>query len=315
MERKTLDPATLKRVRHLALASRRRVSALLSGEFKSQFRGTGIEFESVREYVPGDDVRALDWNVTARLSRPYVKLFVESRERPTWLVVDRTASMAFGSGQRTKADVAAELSAILAAAALHNRDAAGVITFRAALDVVLEPSRKAEQLERILLALQSRSTVDSTTGSMVGEPAGVGSFDAAFDVLERRTLRRSVLALVSDFHDANGLARMARLARRHDVIACVVFDPRERVLDGDGLVECVDPETGKRFVLDAGDARERAEFAALAIADRTQRVTRLRATGADVLEVSTEHDVVERLLTYFEARARGGSSRSQGGAR
>lgn len=290
-----LDPSTLHRVRRLALASRRRVSALLSGEFRSQFRGTGIEFETVREYVPGDDVRALDWNVTARLSRPFVKLFVESRERPAWLVVDRSASMAFGSGERTKADVAAELAGVLALAAMHNRDATGIVTFKAGIDAVLPPSCRADQLERILLALHA------------GEPDGAGVFDTAFDVLERRLLRRSVLVLVSDFHALPDSARLARLARRHDVIASIVFDPRERELDGDGLVACVDPETGRRFLLDAGDARERAEYAALAAAEHARRLARLRACGAQVLELSTEHDVVERLLAYFGTRSRGGA--------
>lgn len=294
MARPKLDPMTLKRVRRLALASRRRVSALLAGEFRSQFRGTGIEFETVREYVPGDDVRALDWNVTARLSRPYVKLFVESRERPTWLVVDRSASMAFRSGERSKADAAAELAGVLALAAMHDRDATGVITFGAGIGTVLAPSCRPDQLERILLALHA------------DEPRGSGGPDAAFEVLERRLLRRSVIVWVSDFHDRPDPPRLTRLARRHDVIACVVFDPRERVLDGDGLVECIDPETSERFVLDAGDARERAEYAALAITDHAHRITGLRAAGARVLECSTEHDVVERLLTCFEARGRGG---------
>ncbi|MBK6940378.1 MAG: DUF58 domain-containing protein [Planctomycetes bacterium] len=290
-----LDPTTLQRVRRLALASRRRVSALLSGEFRSQFRGTGIEFETVREYVPGDDVRALDWNVTARLSRPYVKLFVESRERPAWLVVDRSASMAFGSDERTKADVAAELAGVLALAAMHDRDATGIITFKAGIDAVLTPSCRADQLERILLALHA------------GESEGGGEFRDAFDVLERRLLRRSVLVLISDFHAPHDSARLARLARRHDVIACIVFDPRERELAGDGLVACVDPETGRRFMLDAADARERAEYAALARAEHERRLELLRGCGAEPLEVSTQHDVVERLLAHFGARSRGGA--------
>ncbi len=293
MPRPKLDPKTLERVRRLALASRRRVSALLSGEFRSQFRGTGMEFETVREYVPGDDVRALDWNVTARLSRPYVKLFVESRERPTWLVVDRSASMAFRSGERAKAAVAAELAAVLALAARHNRDPTGLVTFKRTVDTVLAPACRASQFERILLALEA------------GEPEGSGSFAAAFDVLERRLLRKSVVVLVSDFHDPPDAARLARLARRHDVLAAIVFDPRERVLDGAGLVACVDRETGERFELDAEDPRERAEFAALAITEHAHRLARLRASGARVFELSTEHDVVERLLTYFESRPQG----------
>ncbi|MBI4878150.1 MAG: DUF58 domain-containing protein, partial [Planctomycetes bacterium] len=226
----------LRKARRIEIRSRKLVSLAMAGEYRSVFRGTGVEFDSVREYVFGDDVRAIDWNVTARARRPYVKRFVESRERSVLLVVDRSASLDFGSTGASKAELAAELCAVLALAAAHNRDRVGLLQFSDRVEAFLPPGRGREWPHRLLRELLGLAPAGRRT-----------DLELAIVEAERRLRRRAVVFLVSDFLEPPPVRALARLRRRHDVVALCVRDPREEVLAGLGIVECVDPESGVFF--------------------------------------------------------------------
>jgi len=291
-----VDRDLVRRARRIAIRSRRRVSDAMAGEFRSVFRGTGIEFESVRDYMFGDDVRAIDWNVTARFGRPFVKQFVESRERSLWLVVDRSASLAFGTAgdgePRTKEDVALEVAAVLALSALRNRDRVGLLSFTDRVERILAPSTGPEWSVRLLHALLS--TAPGNRGTDLA---------CALGELRKRVRGRAVIFILSDFHnEVLPTDDLQILARRHDVVAVRVSDARELTLDGTGVVDCVDPETGERFLLDVGSARERRAFERAA-RKRNENVSRqLARAGVELVDVGTDSDPVVALLRFFARR-------------
>lgn len=287
--------AILRRARRIVLSSRRVVARALAGETRSVFRGTGVEFDSVREYAYGDDVRAIDWNVTARAGRPFVKRFVTTRERDVVLAVDRSGSMSFATARRTKAEIVAELAAILASIAERGRERVGLVEFGNREPQELAPRRNRALLERIVgrLLEPTRSRVDA-------------GFDDLVARIERVLPRRALLFLVSDFHELPGERLLARLAARHETIAVRVFDPREIELRGDGAVSCVDPETGRAFAIDAAASASRARFAA----DAAARSERLRAlcgrAGVGRIDLDTRDERFRALFDFFESRRRGG---------
>lgn len=283
----------LQKARRLEIKSRKLVSMAMAGEYQSVFRGTGVEFDSVREYIFGDDVRSIDWNVTARTGRPHVKRFVESRERSVMLVHDCSASLDFGSDGRTKAELAAELSAVLALAAHRNRDRVGLMLFTDRVELFLPPGRGPGWPQRLLHNLLGHETVGRGT-----------DLNVALLDLERRVKRRSVIFLISDFPEPIPTRSLARLRRRHDVVAICVVDPREQRLAGTGLVHCEDPESGQTFLLDAGSGFERAQFARAARLQRLRRLDAFRRVSVEQLELRTEADILPPLLRFFESRER-----------
>ncbi len=291
----TLDRRELlRKARRIEVRSRKLVSAAMAGEFQSVFRGTGIEFDSVREYVHGDDVRTIDWNVTARAGRPHVKRFVESRERSVMLVLDRSPSLEFGSGDRTKAELAAELCAVLALVGRRNRDRVGLAQVTDRLETFLRPSVEPGQDHRVVTAIFG-----------LERPAGRRlDLEAALDAVDRRLPRRAVAFVVSDFRDSVPVRALRRFARRHDVVAARVSDPRERRLAPGGVVRCVDPESGGSFDLDTGSASERAEFAARSDAWFETQADALRRAGVERVELATDRDLVPPLLAMLEKRER-----------
>lgn len=280
--------------RRIEVRSRKLVSAAIAGEYQSVFKGTGIEFDSVREYVHGDDVRSIDWNVTARVGSPHVKRFVESRERSVMLVLDRSPSLGFGSGARTKAQVGAELCAVLAVVGAKNRDRVGLAQVTDRLESFVRPSAEPLQDHRIV-----------TTIVGLERPKGRRlDLAAVIDAVDRRLPRRAVVFLVSDFHDPLPVRSLRRLRSRHDVIAARITDPRERRLEPGGVVRCVDPETGEEFDLDTGSAAERANFAARSDAWRAVQIEAMKRAGVELVEFSTDGDIVAPLLRLFERRER-----------
>lgn len=281
----------LRKARRVEIKSRKLVSLAMAGEYHAVFRGTGVEFESVREYVHGDDVRAIDWNVTARAGRPYVKRFVESRERSVFLAIDRSPSLDFGSAGRTKAEVALELAAVLALAADRNRDRVGLLQFTDRVESFLPPGGGPGWPHRILRDLLALAPVGRRT-----------DLAAAIAELARRSARRAVVFLLSDFADGVPTEPLRRLRARHDVVAVRLLDPRERELDGAGVLECVDPESGRRFRLDVGSAAERARFRAAAARRDHAIATALRRAGVDALEVGTDQEVLPPLVRFFHRR-------------
>jgi len=282
----------LRKVRRIELRTRHLVNDVFSGEYHSVFKGMGMEFEGVREYLPGDDVRSIDWNVTARLGHPYVKKFHEERELTVMLVVDASASGQFGSHERMKGEIAAEICAVLAFAAIQNNDKVGLLIFTDRVEKFVPPKKGRQHVLRVIREI------------LYFEPEGRGTDIAlALRHLLRVVRRRAVVFVVSDFLDS-GFERMLRIAgRRHDTVAIAVEDPRERALPPVGFVDLEDAETGERLTFDAGDRRSRAAFEALAALDRERREKTLSVLREKVVTFRTDEPYVGPLIAFFRRRA------------
>jgi uncharacterized protein (DUF58 family) len=283
----------LRAVRKIQIRTSHLVSDLFAGQYQSVFKGRGIEFAEVRLYQPGDDVRTIDWNVSARTGVPHVKRYAEERELTVMLLVDASASTRFGSVRQLKSALAAELSAVLAFSAISNNDKVGLVVFTDRIELALRPRKGTHHVLRVIRSV------------LTHQPAGHGTdIAAALEHLERVTKRRSVVFVVSDFLDPRGKRALRIAARRHDVIAVVLEDPREATLPPVGLVELEEAETGARWVVDTGDRRVREAFADAAVAARTDRDRGLRAADVDAVLVGTERPYAESLLRFFRMRER-----------
>lgn len=283
----------LARIRRLQIRARRLVRLLFFGEYHSVFRGRGLEFSEVREYAPGDDVRFIDWNVTARMGAPYVKKYVEERELLLYLLVDVSPSSAFSSTAVTKRELAAELATLLAFAADANNDKTGLIAFSDRVELFLPPKKGMQHMLRIARDLLGM------------RPRGSGTdLAVALDLLMRLTKRPSVAFLISDFH-ARGYEPSLRLAaQKHDITAISLTDPRELELPRVGLISLRDPETGATVLVDTEDKRQRARYAAAAAERAAERRRLLAGLGVEEVALRTDRSYIQALLTFFKARAR-----------
>lgn len=282
----------LRRVRHLEIRSRRMVQNLLLGQYHSVFRGRGIEFNEVREYLPGDDIRIIDWNVTARMGMPYVKKFVEERELTVYLVVDVSASQGFTTAPQTKRDLAAEIGALLALSAVSNNDKVGLIAFSRDIEKFVPASKGLRHVLRIL-----REILYLRPGQRGTDIAAAAGF------LSRVAKRRSVVFLISDFLDQGYETALRLAARRHEIVAITIGDPREEELPPVGIVEMVDSETGERIVLDTSSRATRHLYASLMAQERERRSRFLRSIDVDEVRVSTHGSYIMPLVAFFKARA------------
>lgn len=286
----TPEEAT-REVRRIEITTRHLVRDIVAGEYSSAFRGRGVEFAEVREYQPGDDVRTIDWNVTARLGAAYVKRYLEERELTVVFVVDLSASGGFGSVRRTKGDLATEVCAVLALAASRNNDRVGSLLFTDRVECYVEPAKGRRHALRVISDL------------LTFEPAGTGTdLAAALAGLEPTLRRRAVMFVLSDFLTSDYETTLARLARRHDVVALQLVDPRERDLPDAGVVTLWDPESGAWLRADTGDPAVRAHFHARAREFDSQLDRRLRERGVDLLRLETGKSYAEPLLTFFRRR-------------
>src|SRR5438270_10022950 len=278
-----------KRVRDLEIVSARLIRAGFAGDYHSAFHGRGIEFSQVREYQPGDDVRTIDWNVTARSGAPHVKEFVEERDLTVLVVVDVSGSMSFGSIDWRKIDIAAELAAVFAFSAVQNSDRVGLLLFSNNVRRFIPPRRGVAQAQLIV-----RAAVDAAMRGCSGNAdlAGAGMF------LDRVSVKRAVVIVISDFLDLDFERTMRRLNRRHDVVAIGVTDPREERFPERGLVRLVDVESGERRLVDlaSNDVARRAQLRA------SQLERRFRAAAVDHLFVSTAMPYERDLLRFFRER-------------
>jgi uncharacterized protein (DUF58 family) len=278
-------------VRRLEITTRHLVRDIVAGEYSSAFRGRGVEFSEVREYQPGDDVRAIDWNVTARLGSAYVKRYLEERELSVMFVVDASASQQFGTQVRTKHSLAVEVCAVLALAAARNNDRVGAVWATDRVERVVPPGRGRRHALRVINDL------------LAFEPAGTGTdLDQALSFIEPMLRRRSVIFLVSDFLTSGYQTALGRLARRHDVIALQLYDPRERELPDLGLATFHDPESGVWQVVDTGDPAARDRFYRRASEFDRSLHEALRVSGADFVRLETGQPYAESLITFFRRR-------------
>jgi uncharacterized protein (DUF58 family) len=289
----TISPAILKQVKRIELRTRGLVTSLLAGEYRSVFRGLGMEFAEVRAYQYGDDYRAIDWNVSARLSHPYVKTFTEERELTVLLIVDQSGSARFGV-PRTKADVGAEVAAVLALAAARQNDRVGALLFSDRVERVVPPAKGRRHALRVIRDM------------LAFAPVGKGTDLAGALTYASRLLRhRSIVVLLSDLQATGWERPLRRLAARHEVIAVTVDDPRERELPDAGWIELKDQESGRRILIDSGDPEVRGRMRIAAERRRAERAQALRAAGVDQLVLATDQDYAPPLHRAFARRARG----------
>lgn len=288
-----LPADVLRQVRRLHLRARRLVQTLLGGEYHSAFKGAGLSFEEVREYQPGDDVRTIDWNVTARTGHPFIKRYVEERELTLFLVVDVSASQRFGTGVLTKRAAAAELAALLSLCAVSNNDRVGLIAFSSEVERFVAPNKGPRHVLRLLRDI------------LAFEPQKTGTdLGAALDYVTKVQRRRAIVFVLGDFFGTGYEKAFRRAARKHDLIAVRTTDRREHDWPATGLVRLQDAETGGQVLIDTGDRTLREGVMARAAA-RTAAFTKLaRGSQADVIEVSTDGNHFDALLSFFRKRDR-----------
>jgi uncharacterized protein (DUF58 family) len=271
------------------------VDSLFSGEYHSVFKGQGMEFAEVREYQPGDEVRSIDWNVTARMRHPYVKRYVEERELTVMLAVDLSGSSLFGTTSRFKSELATELSAVLAMSANRNNDRVGTLLFTDRVEHVVPPGKGRKHMLRLIRDLLAYRPAGSAT-----------NIGAATEYLGKMLKHRSIIFLISDFQSGDMERPIKLLAQRHDVVAVTVEDPRERTLPDVGLARFIDPETGETVDVDTGDRRVREAYEE-AVGEESGRRRRLfRRLGIDEIPIRTDTGYVEPLLRFFRLREQRG---------
>lgn len=290
------------RMRELEISTRRMVDDSMAGAYHSVFKGRGMDFDEVREYSPGDEVRTIDWNVTARAGRPFVKKFTEERELTIFLVVDISASGNFGSGALAKRDLAAEVASVLAFSAIRNSDKVGLILYTDRTERYLPPKKGRRHVLRVVRDI------------LYHEPQGIGTDTVkALDVVNHVLHRRAVVFLISDFvasgSDPRGARAQLRRAvrqtnRRHDLIALHIEDPRERELPNVGIISLEDAETGEIVELNTARAAVRKRFNEISL-ERAQRLkSDLRAEGVDSVQLRTDMPYIPPLQRFFKSRGR-----------
>ena len=287
-----IPPEVLRQVRRIEISTNRIVNEMMSGRYESVFKGHGIEFEEVREYQPGDEVRSIDWNVTARIGRPYIKRFVEERELTVMCLVDLSRSMAFGSVRQLKQRIATELCAVLAFSAIKHQDKVGLVLFTDHVERFIPPQKGSTHVLRVIRDVLSF------------EPAGHGTNVAvALDYLANVLHRKAVVFLISDFFCEDLRATLSIANRRHDVIAVHVVDPRQETLPPVGWIRWEDLEQRREFVLNSSQAEVRTRYEQWAALHRERVKAITRAAGVDLVEVRTDQPYLDPLLRFFRMRS------------
>ena len=288
-----LPAEVIKKIRRIEIRTKKIVNDLFSGEYHSTFKGQGMEFEEVRLYEPGDDIRLIDWNVTARTGFPHIKKFREERELSVVLMVDASSSGQFGTKERFKNETAAELCALLAFSAIKNNDKVGLIIFTDVIEKFVPPRKGRGHVLRLIRDI------------LYFKPAHTGTDIAgAIEYMNRVIRRKSVVFLISDYL-TGGYQKPLQIAnRRHDVIAVKVTDPRETSFDNLGLVELEDAETGEVFTIDTGSRDFRREFSARAIEDANNMKKNFQRINLDFINIRTDESYIVPLINFFKMRER-----------
>jgi uncharacterized protein (DUF58 family) len=283
----------IKRIRRLEIATKKVVSSVLSGQYHSVFKGRGMAFSEVRQYQPGDEVRTIDWNVTARMNDAYVKVFTEERELTVMLVVDISASNAFGSHERSKAEIAAEVAAQIAFSAISNNDRVGLILFSDVVERVVPPRKGRSHVLRIISDI------------LTAKPKGRGTdITAAMNYLSHIAKRKTVTFLISDFLSSEYEKGLRIVGRKHDLVPVVVRDGFEEKFPRLGIVDLEDPETGDRTTVDTSDPRVRGRFQAFMSKQREMRDTSFKKLQLDSIELIANQEYSLALQKFFTNRAR-----------
>ncbi len=309
-------------VKRIQFVTGRQVADVMAGAYLSVFKGRGMEFDEVRPYVPGDDIRAIDWNVTARTGEPHIKRFVEERELTVMLLVDVSASQEFGSGRRSKLEAAVELSALLALSAVENGDKVGLLAFHRGADLYIPPRKGGKHALRIVREVLARGT-----GSIDGPAARPSlprmlrrwwkklqdvrsderrgtSIAAALEMCRQVLPRKAVIFLISDFLDDDYLKVLQHANRKHDVVAALITDPREAQMPPAGLVTLEDAESGRTRLVDTRSREFRADLEQRAKSRAAALENDLRTSGMDLVVLDASQSMVDPLLAYFRRRER-----------
>jgi uncharacterized protein (DUF58 family) len=283
----------LRKVRRIEIRTSRLVNDLFSGEYHSTFKGQGMEFEEVRQYQPGDDIRLIDWNVTARTGQPYIKKFREERELSVVLLFDASSSGQFGTKERFKSETATELCALLAFSAIKNNDKVGLIIFTDRIEKFVPPKKGRAHVLRLIREI------------LYFKPTGITTNIAgALEYLSRVIRRKSVIFLISDFM-SEGFYKPLQIAnRKHDIIGIKVTDPRETVFEDFGLIELEDTETGEVILVDTGSKAFRREFAARSQEDVTALKRSFQLINLDFINIRTDQSYIVPLINFFKMRER-----------
>ena len=282
-----------KQIRRIQLLPSRPAAGIFAGEYRSSFKGKGVEFDELREYQPGDDIRSIDWNVTARSSSPYVRRFVEERELTVMIILDISPSFSFGTGEHLKSRTAAEVVALLAGAALRNNDKVGLLLFTDRIEGYLPPGKGNRQLFKLIRE------------ALFLKPVGRGTDIAgALAYLERVMKRSALLFLISDYAAPDFTMPLIRSAARHDLVAIAITDPAEVELPEAGVVMLEEPETGEKFLVDTDNPRLRHRYRSAGKLLREGRRKKFHQAGADFVEIVPGSSYVKTLVVFFRQRAR-----------
>ena len=282
-----------KKIRYIQIYTSKAVNDSLAGEYASVFKGRGMEFDEVRPYRIGDDIRSIDWNVTARTGEPHVKLFVEERELTVVFLVDLSASGSFGSTRKIKNEVAAELCALLAFSAIKNNDKVGLIVFTDQIEMFVPPAKGTTHVLRLIRELLEFQPRKAKT-----------SINAGIEYLGRVITKRSVVFLVSDFLEQGYEKKLAVLSKKHDLIAVSITDPREIALPDVGLIELEDAETGELILIDTGSRKIRQNYETMGMERKDTLKKLFRYMNVDHIEIMTDKDYVVDLVRFFKTRER-----------
>jgi len=283
----------LRKIRRLELRTRRLVESSFAGQYQSVFKGRGMNFEEVRPYTPGDEIRAIDWNVTARTGEPYIKKFTEEREMTVMIVLDVSASGDFGSVEDSKRELAAEVAAILAFSAIHNNDKVGLLLFSDRVELFIPPKKGRLHILRLIREM------------LFFRPEGRGTDIAgALEYLNRIVTRRAFLFLISDFLDGDFTRPLAVSAKRHDMVAMAVVDPAEETLPDVGVILLEDPETGEQIEVDTSRGAIARGYAELSEKRYRELSLLFGSRGVDMLSLRTDRDYLPVLRAFFDRRGR-----------
>lgn len=283
----------LRKIRRLELRTRRLVESSFAGQYQSVFKGRGMNFEEVRPYTPGDEIRAIDWNVTARTGEPYIKKFTEEREMTVMIVLDVSASGDFGSVSESKREIAAEVAAILAFSAIHNNDKVGLLLFSDRVELFIPPKKGRLHILRLIREM------------LFFSPRGRGTdLSGALEYMNKVVTRRSLVFLISDFLAPDFSRPLTVTAKRHDTVALSVVDPVEEALPDVGVILLEDPETGEQIEVDTSRGAIARGYAELALGRARELKLLFGARGIDALTLRTDADYLPVLRGFFDRRGR-----------
>lgn len=288
-----LPKEIIRKIRRIEITTARLVTDILSGQYESVFKGRGIEFDEVREYQPGDEIRSIDWNVTARMGHPYIKKYVEERQLTVMILLDASGSSYFGTTKRFKSELAAELSSVLAFAAIQNNDRVGLIIFTERIEKFIPPRKGLQHVLRVIRE------------ALYFKPKGKGTDIAgALKYLDSVTARRAVTFIISDFFAKDFKKPLSIANKKHDCVAVTITDPRELELPKAGLVELADAETGSIILIDTSSEKLRERYSSKSRNIIEERSKLFGSINVDHIDIRTDKPYIEELIKFFRKRER-----------